>query len=488
MKSHPGDDQAVMLERDSRRGERDNADKRAGHDLERPHLPAGLIERELGLAPEAWTAGDLLDFAARRGIRLISLLHVGGDGWLKTLDFVPRDENHFRDILTGGERADGSSLFPAIRADASDVVLRPRLETAFVDPFSPHPTLAVLCGHFGADGLPLPMSPDTIIRRAHARVLKETGIDLWGLGEVEFFLGQRLFMEREFEGKDCGYHATAPFVFGEELRRQALLRLGEMGVPVKYGHSEVGSIPADETDRTEWEQHEVELALAPLPRAADAITLTAWVLRNLARRHGAGISFSPIVRPGHPGNGLHFHLSPRRDGRHLEIIDEAGSLTEAASWLVGGLARVGGALMAFGNRTHDSFIRLTQGREAPTAVSWGQRDRKALIRIPIVPQDAAGRPVAPPTVEFRLPDGSAVQHLLLAGMAQAMLEGRRDPGLAALLEMTEAARVRSTGEGASPICRTRAEVHEALMEGRAVLEAGGVFPAGVIDQTLSLLT
>ena len=450
-------------------------------------LPAGLIERALGTAPGSWGADDLLSFARHRGIRLVSLMHVGGDGWLKTLDFVPRDEAHLRAILTGGERADGSSLFPGIRADASDVVLRPRLETAFVDPFAPHPTLALLCGHLGADGEPLAASPDTIIRRAHARLLEETGVNLWALGEIEFFLGQRLFMEREFEGKDHGYHATSPFVFGEELRRRALVLLGEMGVPVKYGHSEVGAVPANETDRTEWEQHEVELALAPLPQAADAITLTAWVLRNLARRHGCGISFSPMLREGHPGNGLHFHLSPCLRGRHLEILDERGRPGEAAGWLVGGLARMGGALMAFGNRYPESFARLSQGREAPRVVSWGQRDRQALIRIPIVPRDVDGRPVAPPTVEFRLPDGSAIQHLMLAGIAQAMLLGRATPDLPALLERTSAARVRETGEGAAAVARSRGEIRQALRTHRAEFEAGGVFPAEVIDQTLAAL-
>ena len=40
------------------------------------------------------------------GIRLVSLMHIGGDGWLKTLDFAPRDESHFRDVLMGGERCD----------------------------------------------------------------------------------------------------------------------------------------------------------------------------------------------------------------------------------------------------------------------------------------------------------------------------------------------------------------------------------------------
>ena len=45
---------------------------------------------------------------------------------------------NLRDILEGGERADGSSLFRGLGLHgASDILLRPRLETAFLDPFSP---------------------------------------------------------------------------------------------------------------------------------------------------------------------------------------------------------------------------------------------------------------------------------------------------------------------------------------------------------------
>ncbi len=68
-------------------------------------------------------------FVHDRGIRVLSLMHVGGDGWLKTLDFVPRDVAHLTDVLSGGERADGSSLFGdlGIPVGASDIVMRPRL-------------------------------------------------------------------------------------------------------------------------------------------------------------------------------------------------------------------------------------------------------------------------------------------------------------------------------------------------------------------------
>src|SRR5512141_3344657 len=87
-------------------------------------------------APE-WSVDDISSFVHERGIRVLSLMHVGGDGWLKTLDFVPRDAVHLADVLTGGERADGSSLFGdlGIPVDASDIVIRPRLSSAFVDPF-----------------------------------------------------------------------------------------------------------------------------------------------------------------------------------------------------------------------------------------------------------------------------------------------------------------------------------------------------------------
>ncbi len=112
-------------------------------------------------------------FVRDQDIRVLSLMHVGGDGWLKTLDFVPRDSAHLADVLTGGERADGSSLFGdlGIPVGASDIVMRPRLSTAFLDPFAAEPTLAVLCSHFNRQGAPLAESPDTLVRAAYRRLL-----------------------------------------------------------------------------------------------------------------------------------------------------------------------------------------------------------------------------------------------------------------------------------------------------------------------------
>jgi len=454
-----------------------------------PPSPGGRLQRLIGKPASSWTVDDLLDLAREQRVRSVSLMHVGGDGWLKTLDFVPRSEGHLRDILEGGERADGSSLFKGtgISPDASDVVLRPRLSGAFLDPFSSTPSLVVMCGHHGRDGGALPESPDTILRRADERLHTETGIDLLALGEIEFFLGKRADDSDIYGADDRGYHATSPFVFGEPLRRQAMSILGNIGVPVKYGHSEVGYIEADETEGIIWEQHEIELDLAPLPKAASAVLLTHWVLRQLAHAGGMRCSFDPIMLRGHAGSGLHFHLSPVRNGVHLGGTDKGSDLEEEARWLIGGLARSGGALMAFGNRQDGSFVRLTQGIEAPSRVTWGAFNRHALIRLPVVARTPDGRTVTAPTIEFRLPDGSAHPHLLLAGVAQAMLAGRETDDLDGLLEQTQ---VNDSGENAVDaqlVPKDRAEVADRLEACRELLEAGDVFPATMITALIEEL-
>jgi glutamine synthetase len=451
-------------------------------------LPACLLERLIGRPSADWSVDDLIEVVRVHGIRLVGLMHVGGDGWLKTLDFVPGSATHLRAILSGGERADGSSLFPGlgIPAGASDVVLRPRVATAFIDPFAPQPTLALLCGHVGRDGEPLAQSPDTLVRHAHARLERETGITLHALGEVEYFLGRRASEADIYGAGDRGYHATAPFVFGESLRRRALVHLAEIGVPLKYGHAEVGYVEAGEADGIIWEQHEIELGLAPLPQAADAVALTHWVLRQLAHAEGLRCSFDPILRRGHAGTGLHFHFSPVRNGEHLPARDGEGRLTESARRLIGGLVRHGGALMAFGNRVEGSFVRLHQAREAPAGVTWGEFDRRALVRLPVQARDADGRAVGPPTIEFRLPDGSAHPHLLLAGVAQAMVAARGTPELDALLDAT-AAGASGRRDGLPRVPRTAAEIASELRTHRAAFEADAVFPGALLDGVMARL-
>ena len=137
--------------------------------------------------------------------------------------------------------------------------------------------------------------------------------------------------------------------------------------------------------------------------------------------------------------------------------------------------------MAFGNRVEGSFARLLQAKEAPNTIVWGDFDRSALIRLPVVPTDASGRSVGTPTIEFRLPDGSALPHLLMAGAVLAMLHGRDTEDLESLLERTNSRSNVGDGNAAARVPRSFEEVAEALVQYRGTLSRGSVFPTGFID-------
>jgi len=136
---------------------------------------------------------------------------------------------------------------------------------------------------------------------------------------------------------------------------------------------------------------------------------------------------------------------------------------------------------------HYPVVRLNQGKEAPRAVTWGQFNRHALIRLPIQARTEEGRVVTEPTVEFRLPDGSAHPYLVLAGIAQAFLLGRETENLEALLAATEVTNSEIPHGVAVQVPRNFEEVARELEEYSASLAAGDVFPPGMLENTRELL-
>ena len=79
-----------------------------------------------------FTKADIISFVTEKGIKMVNFMYPGGDGKLKTLNFVLTDIDYLDTILTYGERVDGSSLFDFIQASSSDLYVLPRFSTAFV--------------------------------------------------------------------------------------------------------------------------------------------------------------------------------------------------------------------------------------------------------------------------------------------------------------------------------------------------------------------
>ena len=102
-----------------------------------------------------FTKADILKVIEEFDIEMINFRYLADDGRLHTLNFVIQSLQHADEVLTSGERVDGSSLFSFIQAGSSDLYVLPRFRTAFVDPFAEIPTVSLLCSFFDKDGNPL---------------------------------------------------------------------------------------------------------------------------------------------------------------------------------------------------------------------------------------------------------------------------------------------------------------------------------------------
>lgn len=171
-------------------------------------------------------------------------LYPGGDGRLKTLNFMLNSADYLNTILTCGERVDGSSLFSSIEAASSDLYVMPVFRTAFIDPFQEIPTLCLLCDYFDRDGQPLASAPEHTLRKAMQAFHKVTGMEFQAMGELEYYVIKA--NDPSFPATDQkGYHETAPFAKANDFRTRCMKLIAECGGRIKYGHSEVGNFTKD---------------------------------------------------------------------------------------------------------------------------------------------------------------------------------------------------------------------------------------------------
>ncbi len=384
---------------------------------------------------EEFTRHDIIRYIEENEIEQVNFHYVGGDGKMKTLNFVITSRSYLESILATGERVDGSSLFSFVDASTSDLYVIPRFKTAFVNPFSEVPTVDLFCSYYTKEGKPLESAPENILKKAHTRFTKTTKLKIKAFGELEYYIIADKDANKQYPATDQrGYHGSKPFAKFEHIRVEAMRLIAKCGGKIKYAHSEVGNFT---TDNHYYEQHEIEFNPVNIEEAATQIALAKWILRNIAYREGVNISWAPKITVGKAGSGLHIHyLFCNQDGQNVMI--ENDKLSKVALQSIAGLLSKAKSLTAFGNTVPTSYLRLVPHQEAPTNICWGETNRSALVRIPLgwilktqmikhanQPYEIADVPYIPgkQTAEFRVPDGSADLYHLLAAMVMAMQHG-----------------------------------------------------------------
>ena len=394
-------------------------------------LNANPVVAFLKKDPRQFTKQDIIRFIQENDIQMVNFMYPGGDGKLKTLNFVITNLEYLDTVLTCGERVDGSSLFSFIQAGSSDLYVLPRYRTAFVDPFADIPTICMLCSFFDKDGQPLASAPENTLHKASEAFTKVTGMEFHAMGELEYYvIGED---EEVFPAIDQhGYHESAPYAKTNDFRQKCMRYIAQTGGQIKYGHSEVGNF---KQDGLVYEQNEIEFLPVRVEEAADQLMLAKWVIRNLAYEWGYNVTFAPKITTGKAGSGLHIHMRIVKDGKTCMLKD--GQLSEDARRMIAGMMDLAESITAFGNKNPTSYFRLVPHQEAPTNVCWGDRNRSVLVRVPLgwtsgVNMNKGANPLEDDidfdttikqTVEMRSPDGSADLYQLLAGLCVACRHG-----------------------------------------------------------------
>ncbi len=467
------------------------------------------IARILNKTPESFTRADLLKIIEEKDIERITFHYTAIDGKLKELKLPVASQYQAERILADGERVDGSSLFKGlIDVALSDLYVVPVYKTAFLNPFDSH-SIDFICRYVNQDGDLAPFALDTVLSRASNLFRKNTGLDLYALGELEFFLIKKPDTELYPNLKQMGYHASAPFIKSGEILNEIVRHITQLTGAVKYAHSEVGYVDSVRSNLAEIkekhaEQLEVEFLPRPIDEAGDFLVLSRWLIRNIAYRYGYMATFAPKIEEGVAGNGFHVHVGLMKNGQNC-MSGENGELTVEAKKLIGGLCTYADSLTAFGNTVSAAYLRLVPNQEAPTRICWSDQNRSAMIRVPLgwsrvnnlakslnpqqtaMFEDVEGRQ----TVELRSPDGSAIVHLLLAGITMAA-----EHGLASKDSLTLAEKLYVTGNifknetlmNKLPIlpysCVASARI---LLEKRSLYERENIFPPSIIDYVGKLL-
>ena len=450
---------------------------------------------------EEFTRDDIVRFCIGKQIKMVNFRYVAEDGRLKTLNFAITSQRYLEEILTHGERVDGSNIFSFIEAGSSDLYVIPRYRTAFLNPFSEIPALDIFCSFFNSDCKPLESDPGHVLRKVDEAFTRETGCNFLALGELEYYVIAP--GENSYEGMDQkGYHASEPFAKFEYIRNEALMLIAGAGGCIKYGHSEVGCFSDGEMV---YEQHEIEFLPTRVGQAAEQMILAKWILRMLGYQYGVDVSFAPKITVGKAGSGMHFHMMIEKDGKNLTALN--GNLSDLARRMIAGILDSADALTAFGNTVPISYFRLVPKQEAPTKICWGDRNRSVVIRVPLGwtgggdmvhdanPQDSSEKSdgASRQTFEFRVPDGSADVYLTLAALVVTALRGLTMPDaleIADRLYVDETllkSEYTSRMDGLKLLPLSCEESAEALERKRTLFEHNNIFPKGLVDRCINNL-
>ncbi len=343
--------------------------------------------------------------AHERDVKFIRLWFTDILGTLKGFAITIDELEH---VLHRGATFDGSVMDGSVRSDEADMVAMPDQSTWELLPWRPRENAVarMFCDVQTPGGEPAEADCRHTLRRNLQRA-SDAGFTFYVGPEIEFFYFKQGEGTEPLEGG--GYFDQTSTDSGADLRRETVLALEEMGIPVQHSHHEVA--PG---------QHEIDLRHTNALTMADSVITYRLVVKEIAARHGVLASFMPRPLNDRHGSGMHTHLSLFKGEENAFFdADDDLHLSQVGKRFLAGILRHAAEITAITNQWTNSYKRLVPGFEAPVYAAWTQDAWSDLLRVP------AYRPGREESVriEYRAPDSACNPYLAFSVILAAGLEG-----------------------------------------------------------------
>ncbi len=330
---------------------------------------------------------------------------------LGNLKSIAATSGELEDAMVEGLGFDGSSIEGFSSVEESDCVAIPDPGTFQILPWRPQQKGAarMFCDVRLPNGDVFEGDPRAVLRRV-CDAAYDKGYILSVSPAIEHFY---------FTGCDSttaldrgGYFDLMPLDSGNDLRRETVLMLEKMGIPVEYSHHEAAP-----------SQHEIYLRYADAASMADSVMTYRLVVKQVASAKGCYASFMPKPIENATGSGMHLHLTLHdTDGNNLfyDPEDPDGyQLSALAKHFLAGLLKYAPEFTLVTNQYVNSYKRFVSGFDAPLFVTWAQANRSALVR---VPHYKAGKNLSS-RLDLRSPDPACNPYLAFSAVFAAGLSG-----------------------------------------------------------------
>lgn len=344
----------------------------------------------------------------QRDIRFVRLWFVDILGRLKNFAISPEDlEVAFEE----GIGFDGSAIEGFATPEEADMLAFPDASTFQILPWRPsHNGVArVFCDVCTPDRKSFAGDPRDALRRMF-RKAEKAGYLLNVGAELEYYYFPDEHTPEPLD--NVGYFDLSVSDAARDLRRNTVLTLEKMSVPVEYTFHAAGR-----------SQHGMSLRHAEALSMSDAITTAKLIIKQQAYESGCHASFMPKPLAGEDGSAMFLCQSLfDHDGNNVfwGEDDEKYHLSDVAKHYMAGILAHAREISAITNPTVNSYKRITTGGDSvPQYATWGLRNRASMVRIPVY---KPGKQLST-RIELRSPDPMANPYLVNAVTLAAGLDG-----------------------------------------------------------------